>query len=81
MRGQQQDIRFFLEQVFRPEGRGDVRSDHFNLAVFDQHPGKRLSQQAILRGHKDARLPSCHGGAAGARGAFTPCAVRPIRLS
>jgi hypothetical protein len=52
----QQDVRLFQEQIFGPERFGEVHSDHFNLPVLDQHPGKRFSQQSILSGDEDARL-------------------------
>jgi hypothetical protein len=62
-RREQEDVRFFFEQVVCLEWLSQVSSDYFNLAALEQHPRKRLPQQAILGGHEDARLVS-HGGAA-----------------
>src|SRR5216684_3075051 len=59
-RREQQDVSFFPKQVVCMERLCQVSSDHFNLAALEQHSRKRLPQQAILRGHEDARLLS-HG--------------------
>jgi len=71
-RGQDQDVRIFFEEIFRPEWFHKVRSRDFDLTALDQHPGNRLSQPAIVRGHKDARLPFPQFGTG------RSCCLRPV---
>src|SRR6266566_6800644 len=65
------------QEVFRPKWFYKVRSRDFDLTALDQHSGNRLSQQALVRGHKDARLPVHNRAAVHPRGNFSRRFIGP----
>src|SRR6266403_1466080 len=79
----EEDVRFFLQQVFRPEWFLHVPSNHIDLPALNQHPRECFSQQTVLRGHKDAWSCSSRCTVIRTRGAFLrrdACPAIAIRI-